>query len=295
MSEFMSRSAALFCHHAPSLRILRTALDEAGIGYLLCRSQQQTLELTLAGECSLLIADFALPEAGELVRLASLLPPPQKPVVLALAEEYPGTGAAFQSGANRILYSPLASAQVRNALQEVLENARKRAHRDRKTTFAKSTNGARSTKAASLARVAKLTKFSNLKSSSLKFASLRKNDRRAAARTGIKTLVYLELETGTRPAIGVDLSEQGLAVQAPEPIPARARMPFRCLLPGTGHTLRGLADVIWTDAQGRAGMFFSHLPPSSRKLLKHWLARGSAHTADAVRVLLPPEGVALFS
>jgi hypothetical protein len=72
-------------------------------------------------------------------------------------------------------------------------------------------------------------------------------------------------------------------------------MPFRCLLPGTGHTLRGLADVIWTDAQGRAGMFFSHLPPSSRKLLKHWLARGSAHTADAVRVLLPPEGVALFS
>ena len=83
-------------------------------------------------------------------------------------------------------------------------------------------------------------------------------------------------------------------MQAPEPIPARARMPFRCLLPGTGHTLRGLADIIWTDSQGRAGMFFSHLPPSSRRLLKRWLARGSAHTSDAVRVLLPPESVALF-
>ena len=268
MSEFRSRFAAVFCNHAPSLRILRTALDEAGIDYLLCRSQQQALELTLGGQCALLIADFALPEAGELVRLAALLPPPQKPVVLAVAEEYPGTGEAFQSGANRILYSPLVSTQVRDALQEILENVRKRAHRDgRKTSFAKST----------------------------KFASLTRKDRRSAARTGIKSLVYLELETGTIPAIGVDVSEQGLAVQAPEPIPARVRMPFRCLLPGTGHTLRGLADVIWTDDQGRAGMFFSHLPPSSRKLLKHWLARGSAHSSDAVRILLPPEGVALFS
>jgi DNA-binding NarL/FixJ family response regulator len=244
MSRFMCetpRFAAVFCHHAPSLRILRTALDEAGIDCLFCRSQQQALELTLAGECSLLIADFALPEAGELVRLASLLPPPQKPVVLAVAEEYPGTGEAFQSGANRILYRPLVSGQVQDALQEILEKRR-----------------------------------------------------RAAARSGIKTLVYLELETGTLAAIGVDLSEQGLAVQASGPIPAGAQIPFRCLLPGTSHTLRGLADIIWADSQGRAGMFFLHLPPSSRKLLKHWLARGSAHSADAVRVLLPPESVALF-
>ncbi|MGA9981001.1 MAG: PilZ domain-containing protein [Candidatus Sulfotelmatobacter sp.] len=280
MPGFTSKSAAVFCNHAPSLRILRTALTEAGIDYLLCRSQQQALELTLAGECSLLIADFALPEAAELVRLASLLPPPQKPVILAVAEEYPGTGEAFQSGANRILYSPLVSAQVRDALHEILENSRKRGHRDsHKSGPAKSTKVARSTR---FARSSKLTR-------------LTKNDRRSAARSGITTLVYLELETGTLPAIGIDLSEQGLAVQAPEPIPARATVPFRCLLPGTAHTLRGQADVIWTDAQGRAGMFFSHLPPSSRKLLKHWLARSSAHNADAVRVLLPPESVALFS
>jgi len=282
MSESRSRFAAVFCNHAPSLRILRTALDEAGVDYLLCRSQQQALELALGGQCSLVIADFVLPEAGELVRLVSLLPPPQKPVVLAMAEEYPGTGEAFQSGANRILYSPLDSAQVRDALQEILLDGRKRAHRD-----------SHKSGSASLTKFSRSTKFAG--GSVAKFASSKRNDRRAAARTGIKTLVYLELETGTLPAIGIDLSEQGLAVQAPEPIPARARMPFRCLLPGTGHTLRGIADVIWTDTQGRAGMFFSHLPPSSRKLLKHWLARSSAHSSDAVRVLLPPEGVALFS
>src|SRR5271155_4123334 len=171
-SAFKSTFAAVFCNHAPSLRILRTALDEAGIDYLLCRSQQQALELTLGGECSLLIADFALPEAGELVRLASLLPPAQKPVVLAVAEEYPGTGEAFQSGANRILYSPLVSTQVRDALQEILLNGRKRAHRDsRKTSFARST------------KVARLTKLTRLT----------KKDRRATARSGIQTLVYLEL------------------------------------------------------------------------------------------------------
>jgi hypothetical protein len=126
-------------------------------------------------------------------------------------------------------------------------------------------------------------------------SGLAKNDRRANSRTSMTALVYLELETGTLPAIGLDLSEQGLAVQAAEPIPARAQMRFRCLLPGTTHSLRGEAEVIWADDHGRAGMFFSHLPPSSKKLLKHWLAGHSANSANAVRVLLPPAAVALFS
>ncbi|HLW85309.1 MAG TPA: PilZ domain-containing protein [Candidatus Sulfotelmatobacter sp.] len=260
----MSRFAAVFCHDAPSLRILKAALEEAGIDHRICRSQQHALELALGGQCSLLMADFILPGAGEVVKVASLLLPPQKPVVLAIAGEYPGTGEAFQSGATRILYRPLAGVQVRDALHEMLANGRKHPKRH-----------------ANKRSVARL--------------SLAKTDRRAAARAGIKALVYLELETGTLPAIGVDVSEQGLAVQAAEPIPARAKLRFRCVLPGTNHHLRGQADVIWTDHQGRAGMFFSHLPPASRKLLKHWLARGHAHSENAVRVLLPPAGVALFS
>lgn len=264
----MSRSAAVFCHQAPCLRILKTALHEAGIDYLHCRSQQQALELTLGGKCMLLIVDFALPESGEVVRLATLLPPPQKPVVLALGGEWPGNGEAFQSGAHRILYRPLVAGQVRDALQEILLNSRKRVHADGR--------GSGRTKT-------RLTR------------SLAKSDRRIASRSGIKTLVYLELETGIVPAIGIDVSEQGLAVRAPEPIRSQAAVPFRCLLPGTTHILRGRADIIWTDNDGRAGMFFSHLPPTSRKLLKHWLSRSHIHTANAVRVLLPQEGAAAFS
>lgn len=256
--------AAVFCHQAPCLRILKTALDEAGIDYLHCRSQQQALELTLGGKCSLLIADFALPEAGEVVRLATLLQPPQKPVVLALEGAWPGNGEAFQSGANRILYQPLVSGQVRDALQEILLSGRKSARPDSH-------------------------RINRSKS------SLASKDRRVTGRSGIKTLVYLELATGTVPAIGIDLSEQGLAVRTSEPIPARSTVSFRCLLPGTTHMLRGKADIIWTDHDGRAGMFFSHLPPTSRKLLKHWLSRGHVPTANAVRILLPQEGAAAFS
>lgn len=263
----------MFCHQAPCLRILKTALDEAGIDYIHCRSQQHTLELTLGGKCSLLIADFALPDAGEVVQLAALLPPPQKPVVLAIGGEWPGNGEAFQSGANRILYRPLDGGQVRDALQGILMNGRKRALRESSHS-----------KVALVKNLAKgLTN------------GLTRNDRRAKDRSGLHTLVYLELSTGTLPAIGIDVSEQGLALQAPEPIPACATVPFRCLLPGTGHTLRGKADVIWTDDHGRAGMFFSHLPPTSRKLLKHWLSRSHAPAANAVRILLPQEAPAAFS
>jgi hypothetical protein len=250
----MSRFAAVFCHDAPSLRILKTALKQAEIDPVICRSKQQALELALGGQCSLLFADFALPEAVEVARVAALLEPWQKPTVLAIAGEWPGNGEAFQSGANRILYRPLADGQVRDALQEILVDSRKRGRGTRKSSQAN-------------------------------------KDRRASRRTGIRTLVYFKVGAVTLPAIGIDVSEQGLAVRAADPIPAGAKMSFRCVLPGTGDTLRGKADVIWTDAQGRAGMFFSHLPPRSKKMLKHWLSRGHVNSANAVSVLLPPMAV----
>jgi hypothetical protein len=247
----MSRFAAVFCHDSLSLRILKTALKQAKIDAVICRTKQQALELAMGGQCSLLLADFALPEAVEVARVAALLEPSQKPTVLAIEGEWPGNGEAFQSGANRILYRPLAGGQVRDALLEILEDSRRRDRR-----------GARKAQA--------------------------RKDRRVAPRTGIRTLIYFEVGAVTLPAIGIDVSEQGLAVRAADPIPAGAKMSFRCVLPGTGDTLRGKADVIWTDAQGRAGMFFSHLPPTSKKLLKHWLARGHANSANAVSVLMPP-------
>jgi PilZ domain len=192
----------------------------------------------MANCCSTLIVDFDLPGAEEVIRMASLLPPAQKPVLLAVASRaWPGTGAAFQSGASRILYRPLDKEQMKDAL---------------KASGKTDPRG-----------------------------------RRKSTRYEMKTLVYLEVEGNILPAISIDIGEHGLAVQATEPVPMSSNLPFRCALPGTDFTLHGHADVIWASDQGRAGLFFSKLSPVSRKHLKQWLHRRSAHKDD-VRDLLPP-------
>lgn len=112
-------------------------------------------------------------------------------------------------------------------------------------------------------------------------------NQRKSERYELKTLVYLDLETGTVPGISIDIGEHGLAVQTTEPVPITSNIAFRCVLPGTGFTLQGHADVIWASDQGRAGLFFSKVAPASRKHLKHWLHK-RAHK-DHARDLLPPE------
>lgn len=115
-----------------------------------------------------------------------------------------------------------------------------------------------------------------------------KSNRRRSARYEVKTLVYLELETGTLPALSIDIGEHGLAVQASDPIPMSSSLPFRCVLPGTNVTLQGQADVMWASDQGRAGLFFSSLHPTARKHLKNWLHKRSKGQKDgALRDLLP--------
>ena len=122
---------------------------------------------------------------------------------------------------------------------------------------------------------------------------------RKSARYEVKTLVYLDLESGTLPGVSIDIGDHGLAVQATEPVPMSSNLAFRCLLPGTDITLQGHADVMWASDQGRAGLFFSKLSPAARKHLKQWLNKRAAHSKDknkdghkddhAVRDLMPPE------
>ena len=244
----MRRSAVVLCQDAPSLRILRSALAGLEINSVTCNSCNEALQLVVAGGCSTLVVDFDLPSAPEAAKIAALLTPPQKPVVLAMARRvWPGTGLAFQSGANRILYKPLDPVQVKDAFE--------------------------------------------ISGGSKKY-------NRKAERCEMKSLVYLEFETGTVPAIGVDMSEHGFGVLATEPVPQRLNLPFHCVLPGTlpgaDHLLRGHADVMWSDVQGRAGLFFSRLAPSARKHLKHWLKRNGVHNRITVRALLPPVNAPVY-
>src|ERR1700740_1259345 len=114
----MRKPAAVLCHDKRSLQILEVALEKLGIELRNCRSNQEALELVMAGECSTLIVDFDLPGAEEAIRMAALLPAEQKPTLLAVASRaWPGTGQAFQSGASRILYRPLQAELVRDAVK----------------------------------------------------------------------------------------------------------------------------------------------------------------------------------
>ena len=234
----MRKSAAVLCQDQRSLQLLKTSLEQFSMELINCRSRQEALESVMSGRCSTLIVDFDLAGAEETIRMAALLPPEQKPALLAVASRaWPGTGQAFQSGASRILYRPLTPELVKEALK-----AGKKSH----------------------------------------------PNRRKSARYEVKTLVYLEVETGTLSAVSLDIGEHGLAIQAPEPVPVSANLPFRCLLPGTNVTLNGHADVVWASDRGRAGLFFSKLAPAARKHLKQWLSKRGNQRKHAVRELMPP-------
>jgi ActR/RegA family two-component response regulator len=112
---------------------------------------------------------------------------------------------------------------------------------------------------------------------------------RHAPRHPLETLVYLRFGPKALPAIVLDLSEQGLALQAPEPLPPVENVPLRFALPGTSHLVEATGKVIWADDDGRAGMFFLRLTQASRQHLKNWLAKRGAKSKNAVRVLLPPQ------
>jgi DNA-binding response OmpR family regulator len=115
-----------------------------------------------------------------------------------------------------------------------------------------------------------------------------RRDRRRADRDTVKALVQLQVGGATVPALLRDLSEQGLALQAPEPLSQAHTVPLRFVLPGTTQMVHAIGEVIWADETGHAGLFFSRLTPSSQKYLRNWLARRHGRK-DAVRVLLPPK------
>jgi hypothetical protein len=114
-----------------------------------------------------------------------------------------------------------------------------------------------------------------------------RRDRRRSPRDTVKALVQLQVAGATLPAILRDLSEQGLALQTPEPLSQNQTVPLRFVLPGTAQTVHAIGEVIWADETGRAGLFFSRLTPASQKYLRSWFAHRHHKRKDAVRVLLP--------
>ncbi len=118
---------------------------------------------------------------------------------------------------------------------------------------------------------------------------LMRADRRQTSRHKIETLVYLQFGVAAMPALVLDVSEQGISLQAPEAFPPVREVEMRFVIPGTNHNVEAVGEVIWSDDSGRAGLFFSRLKATSRKHLNTWLLKHGAKKRDAVRVLMPPE------
>jgi CheY-like chemotaxis protein len=109
-------------------------------------------------------------------------------------------------------------------------------------------------------------------------------DRRRSSRQKAESLVYLRFgDVCPVPALVLEVSEDGLSVQASEPLPA-AELPLRFILPGTTHMIEGSGEVTWADDSGRAGIFFSDLTPAARRQLKAWLSKRDKKKVPRPRV-----------
>ncbi len=101
-----------------------------------------------------------------------------------------------------------------------------------------------------------------------------RTDRRRSRRQKVETVVYLLYgKSMAIPTLMIDLNEEGLSIQAAQPLPAVDHVPIHFLLPGSRHAVEGDADLVWADDSGRAGMFFRQLTGSSKRHLKTWLSR----------------------
>src|SRR6266567_477711 len=113
-------------------------------------------------------------------------------------------------------------------------------------------------------------------------------DRRGTSRKKSESLAYLQLSSGNTAALVQDLTEQGISIQAAEPLlPARG-VPLRFLLPGTTQVVHATGDFIWVDAQGRAGLFFRDMAAACRRDLQSWLKKRGVKSSDSVYALLEP-------
>jgi hypothetical protein len=116
-----------------------------------------------------------------------------------------------------------------------------------------------------------------------------REDRRTSSRQKSETLAYLQLPTGMTPALVQDVTEHGLSLQAAEPMQPLRHVGLRFLLPGTTQVVHAIADFIWADEEGRAGVFFSDMAAACRRDLHAWLKKRGARKSESVRSLLEPQ------
>jgi CheY-like chemotaxis protein len=78
-------------------------------------------------------------------------------------------------------------------------------------------------------------------------------------------------------AFSTNISERGMGVRLPEPLPGDAISLLKFLLPDGKVPMVAKATVAWADNIGRAGLRFLELAPSSLANLQQWLQNTNNH------------------
>jgi CheY-like chemotaxis protein len=109
--------------------------------------------------------------------------------------------------------------------------------------------------------------------SSLRAArSLMRREKRSKERVPLHAQASIDYaNTENVPAILLDLSEDGLALQSERKLPPRCKVYFQFNLPGNVPIVRLSGEVVWQDASGRVGIRFADVPQTSRRVLSQWI------------------------
>jgi len=95
-------------------------------------------------------------------------------------------------------------------------------------------------------------------------------DRRHSLRQRVNTPAFASFD-GVTGGMILDLSEEGMSMQALAPLSAHSILPLHLSLGEPTAYLETTVYVAWADALGRAGVRFSELPDVARERLREWL------------------------
>lgn len=95
-------------------------------------------------------------------------------------------------------------------------------------------------------------------------------DRRHSLRQRVNTPAFASFD-GVTGGMILDLSEEGMSMQAQSPLDADTLVPLHLSLGEPAAYLETTGYVAWADALGRAGVRFSELPDEARSRLRDWL------------------------
>ncbi|HZQ18846.1 MAG TPA: GAF domain-containing protein [Terriglobales bacterium] len=100
-------------------------------------------------------------------------------------------------------------------------------------------------------------------------------ERRHSLRQKVNTPAFASFD-GVTGGMILDLSEDGMAMQALAPVEAHSEIQMNISLGEPAVLLETTGYVAWADALGRAGVRFSDLPDDARKRLRNWLTQNAA-------------------